>query len=186
MSEIIRSLPLPGDHLLELVYGDITLESTDAIVNAANSQLVHGGGVAGAIVRRGGLIIQQESSQWVKLHGPVTRENPAVTSAGDLACKRIIHTVGPVWGEGNEILKLQDALKGVLNTAEILQVQSLSIPPISTGIFGFPVKLAAPVFYQILLEYFKDHPHSVIKKVRITIIDSPTLEVFSSLFPQVE
>lgn len=184
MAEVICTKTFSGKHTLELVHGDITLETTEAIVNAANSQLIHGGGVAGAILRSGGLVIQQESTLWVRQNGLVTREKPAVTSAGNLPCKMVIHAVGPVWGEGDEIAKLQETLEGIFYTAETLKVQSLSIPAISTGIFGFPVELAAPMFYQSIQEYLTATPGSGIKLIRITIIDTPTLEIFEKYFPE--
>ena len=81
---------------LQIVQGDITTERTDAIVNAANEHLQHGSGVAGAIVRRGGQLIQQESDEWIREHGKVSHSHPAWTSAGLLGAKYVIHAVGPV------------------------------------------------------------------------------------------
>lgn len=183
MAEVIQTCVYSPNHTLELVQGDITLETTDAIVNAANAHLVHGGGVAGAIVQRGGMIIQQESSAWVKQNGPVSHSKPAVTSAGNLACRYILHAVGPIWGEGDEIEKLKQTLTGILDTAESLALSTLAIPPISTGIFGFPIELAAPLFYQAVEDYFTGHPNSGIILIRFTIIDSPTLKLFAKYFP---
>ena len=100
--KIIRDHQL-GDRTLRLVQGDITERDTDAIVNAANSFLQHGGGVAGAISRRGGLVIQRESDAWVSEHGPVSHAEPAVTWGGSLPCRYVIHAVGPVWGEATKI-----------------------------------------------------------------------------------
>ena len=97
MSILQLGYTYPSGQRLEIVQGDITGETVDAIVNAANSHLQHGAGVAGAILRRGGYQIQQESLEWVRQHGPVTHAEPAYTSAGKLPCRYVIHAVGPVW-----------------------------------------------------------------------------------------
>jgi O-acetyl-ADP-ribose deacetylase (regulator of RNase III) len=144
----------PQDVTFEIVQGDITREMVDAIVNAANSQLAHGGGLARAIVERGGEIIQEESDAWVREHGPVTHAEPAVTSGGALACRYVIHAVGPVWGSGDEDAKLRQAVWGSLWRADQLGIASLALPAISTGIFGFPKERAARIIYQTLSAYF--------------------------------
>ena len=120
--------------LLRLVQGDITERDTDAIVNAANSYLQHGGGVAGAIVRKGGQIIQDESDRI----GFVPVGNAAVTTAGKLPSKYVIHAVGPRMGEGDEDNKLKSAVLKSLQLASEKNFQSLSLPAVSSGIFGFP------------------------------------------------
>jgi O-acetyl-ADP-ribose deacetylase (regulator of RNase III) len=169
-------------HKLEIVHGDLTNETVDAIVNAANSHLVHGAGVAGAIVRRGGIQIQHESDEWVRRYGPVSHAEPAYTSGGNLPCRFVIHAVGPIWGEGNEDQKLVAAISGSLRLADRLGVTSLAFPPISTGIFGFPKERAAPIFYNTIRNYFVEHPATLLKLVRLCIIDIPTLEVFLNEF----
>src|SRR5512146_1149315 len=98
MNTIILETLFASGQALQLVQGDITLEKTDAIVNAANRYLRHGGGVAGAIVQKGGAVIQQESDEWVQSHGEVVSTSPAWTSGGKLAARYVIHAVGPVWG----------------------------------------------------------------------------------------
>ena len=84
--------------VIRIVMGDLTAEPVDAIVNAANERLAHGGGVAGAIVRQGGQVIQAESDEWVQTHGPVRTGTAAITSAGTLPAGHVVHAVGPVWG----------------------------------------------------------------------------------------
>lgn len=167
---------------LTLHAGDLTQQSVDAIVNAANAHLQHGGGVAAAIVRAGGAQIQTESSAWVYQHGPVGHALPAVTSAGKLPCQYVIHAVGPVWGEGDEDAKLSAAIRGALQTAEKLDLKSIAFPPISTGIFGFPRQRAARIFFDTIDNYFCEKPHSNLSDVRITIIDTPTLNDFTAIF----
>jgi O-acetyl-ADP-ribose deacetylase (regulator of RNase III) len=184
MNTILYTHFFPSGQRLELVSGDLTLETVDAVVNAANSYLRHGGGVAGAIVQRGGPEIQAESDLWVKRNGPVTYSLPAYTGAGRLPCKFIIHAVGPIWGEGDEDEKLAQAISGSLQLADQLGLVSLAIPPISTGIFGFPKERAAQIFYATIAAFFTTHASSNLKQLRLTIIDAETLAVFSQSYQQ--
>ena len=167
---------------LQLAQADLTQDAVDAIVNAANSYLQHGGGVAGAIVRRGGAQIQAESNAWVRQHGPVTHDHPAYTSGGTLPCRYVIHAVGPVWGEGDEDGKLAAAVNGALRVADELQLKSISLPAISTGIFGFPKERAAQVILAAIQEYFASHPDSGLQLVRLALFDQPTLDVFTEVW----
>lgn len=182
MNEIMHTHIFSGGQRLEIVYGDITAETVDAIVNAANSRLVHGGGVAGVIVRKGGPDIQRESDAWVREHGAVSHEKPAFTGAGKLPCKVVIHAVGPVWGSGDEQPKLAAAVRGSLALAEELNLTSIALPAISTGIFGFPGELAAHIFFETIAAYYQEHPQSGLRLVRLTLFDSPTLAVFMAGF----
>ena len=182
MTEILLHYQFASGQHLEICQGDITLENTDAIVNAANAQLLHGGGVAAAIARRGGEMVISESREWVKMNGPVTHTRPAVTSGGNLACKYIIHAVGPIWGEGGEDVKLKEAIAGSLTTAEELNARSIAFPAISTGIYGFPVGRAAQIFMRTFSNYFKNNPKSIIETVRIILFDEMTLNEFSNAF----
>src|SRR5512136_621890 len=97
MNVLLIETQLPSGQILQLIKGDITVEKTDAIVNAANRYLQHGAGVAGAILHRGGPVIEEESEAWLRLHGPVSHAEPAWTSGGNLSCRFVIHAVGPVW-----------------------------------------------------------------------------------------
>ena len=158
-----------ADKTFQIVQGDITAEETDAIVNAANAHLQHGGGVAWTISRRGGEVIQRESDAWVREHGAVSHANPAYTSAGELPCKYIIHAVGPVWGEGDEDKKLADAINGSLRVASDLKLASLSLPAISTGIFGFPKERAAKIIFSAIEQYLARNPESSLRTVRLIL-----------------
>ncbi len=178
MSLPLRQRNLSTTTCLQLVQGDLTLEAVDAIVNAANNQLQHGGGVAGAIVRRGGTSLQAESDAWVRAHGPVSHSKPAYTRAGDLPCRYVIHAVGPVWGEGEEDAKLGAAIQGSLKLAEQLELRSIAFPAISTGIFGFPKQRAAQVSLVALRDYFRHNPVSGLELVRLTLFDQPTVQAF--------
>lgn len=167
---------------LEIVQGDITRMETDAIANAANKHLRHGGGVAGAISRRGGPAIQAESDAWTALHGPIDADHPAVTNGGKLPCKHVIHAVGPVWGEGEEDDKLARAITSALEKAEELKLSSISLPAISTGIFGFPLERAAGIFMQTLDQFCRRTDISHLTRILIVLFDAHTYNVFSQTF----
>ncbi|MBN2677136.1 MAG: macro domain-containing protein [Anaerolineaceae bacterium] len=178
MSKLLACVILAGDRRLELVRGDLTKERVDVIVNAANQWLMHGGGVAGAIAKNGGSIIQEESNDWVAGHGPITHMQPAYTRAGKLPCRYVIHSVGTVWGEGGEKEKLKQAINSALCMAIRLEMRTLALPPISTGIFGYPKEMAAPIFYSTIQAFWLVNPDCCLNLIRITIIDEPTSNVF--------
>ncbi len=178
MNAVIKTFQYPSGQRLEIVRGDITDEAVDAIVNAANSRLLHGAGVAGAVARKGGQVVVQESAEWVRQHGPVSHTQPAYTHAGNLPCRYVIHAVGPVYGEGQEEKKLFGAITGSLEVAEQLILSSIAFPAISTGIFHFPVRLAAEVFYAAVRAYFDAHPGSRVGLVRFVLWDEDTLHAF--------
>ena len=178
MSPPIAERRLPAGQRILLIHGDLTEQRVEAIVNAANARLAHGGGVAGAIARRGGPSIQAESDAWVRQHGPASAERPALTGAGDLPCRYVIHAVGPVWGEGDEDARLQQAVRSALALAEELGLASLALPAISTGIYGFPLARAAPLLIEAVEGFLNALPASRLREVRITLFDDPALEIF--------
>jgi O-acetyl-ADP-ribose deacetylase (regulator of RNase III) len=182
MSLVVEEQTLSGGQVLKLVHGDLTDARVDVIVNAANTQLAHGGGVAGAIVRRGGRVIQEESDAWVREYGPISQEHPAITCAGSLACRFVIHAVGPVWGEGEEDAKLHSAIYHALDMANSYELRSLALPAISTGIFGFPKERGAEVILNAIVDYFWEHSESSLEEVQIVLIDRPSVEIFSREF----
>jgi putative ATPase len=171
---------LPTGQTIRVVQGDLTAEISEAIVNAANEWLQHGGGVAGAIRRRGGEVIQQESNAWVQQHGPVRTGSAAITSGGKLAAKYVIHAVGPVWGSGSEEQKLAGAVRSVLTLAGEHRLTSISIPGISSGIFGGPKDICARVIIQATFEHLQQHPATSLKEVRFCNIDQATASTFVS------
>jgi O-acetyl-ADP-ribose deacetylase len=178
MNTILAEHILSTGQSLQIVQGDITTEEVDAIVNAANEYLQHGGGVAWAISRRGGDVIQDESDKWVKQHGPVSHAHPAWTSGGALPAKYIIHAVGPVWGDGDEDKKLADAVTGSLRVADELKLLSLAMPAISTGIFGFPKERAAGIIFTAIDNFFSSNQSSTLKVIRIVLFDDATIQPF--------
>jgi putative ATPase len=167
---------------IQVCHGDLTQEHVDAIVNAANSRLAHGGGVAGAILRRGGKIIQQESDDWVRQHGPVPTGKVAVTTGGSLPCRYVIHAVGPVWrgGKQDEDDLLRQACWKSLESASQLGLASIALPAISSGIFGFPKERCALILIQAALDFCQQYPHSPLREIRFTNIDLPTVNVFKA------
>jgi len=137
--------------VLELIEGDITEMDTEAIVNAANSQLILGGGVAGAIRQKGGPAIQEECN---KIGGTFVG-GAVITTGGNLKAKYVIHTVGPRWGEGNEDEKLKNATLNSLKVADKHNLKSIAFPAISAGIFGFPIDRCAEIMLKTAIEYLK-------------------------------
>jgi O-acetyl-ADP-ribose deacetylase (regulator of RNase III) len=166
------------DHVLELLDGDITEMDTDAIVNAANAQLVLGGGVAGAIRRKGGPRIQEECSQI----GGTFVGGAAITTAGSLKAKHVIHAVGPRMGEGNEDQKLKDATLNSLKLADDNGLKSISFPAISTGIFGFPIERCAEIMLKTTIDYLKGQ--TGLEKVVFCLFGRESYEVFANQLEQ--
>jgi O-acetyl-ADP-ribose deacetylase (regulator of RNase III) len=136
---------------LELVEGDITELDTDAIVNAANARLVLGGGVAGAIRRKGGPTIQAECDQI----GGTFVGGAVLTTGGHLKARHVIHAVGPQMGEGDEDGKLRSATLNTLKLADEHGLRSVAFPAISTGIFGFPIQRCAEIMLRTTIEYLR-------------------------------
>ena len=182
MNTVLTERILSTGQTLQIVQGDITTEVVDAIVNAANEHLKHGGGVAWAIVRRGGDVIQKESDKWIQRHGLVSHTHPAWTSGGALPAKYIIHAVGPVWGDGDEENKLADAVVGSLQVADELKLSSCAMPAISTGIFGFPKDRAAGIIFSAIENYFVEVKDSSVKVVRLVLFDDATIQPFLEIW----
>lgn len=167
-----------GNCILELVQGDITEMQTDAIANAANARLILGGGVAGAIRKKGGPQIQDECN---KIGG--TFVGGAVkTTAGNLKAKYVIHAVGPHAGEANEDEKLKDATLNSLKLADDNKLKSISFPAISTGIFGFPIQRCAEIMLQTVINYLKGQTE--LEKVIFCLFGRDSYEVFVNQLKQ--
>lgn len=124
---LIHAIRVSASQTIEIRHGDITEEDVAAIVNAANGQLAHGGGVAGAIARKAGPPLEEESRRWVALHGPVETGHAAVTGAGHLPCQWVIHAGGPVWkgGESGEPELLEAAVQNSLEKAGEMGLKSI-------------------------------------------------------------
>jgi O-acetyl-ADP-ribose deacetylase (regulator of RNase III) len=168
-----------------LIKGDITERNVDAIVNAANSYLSHGGGVAAAIVKKGGRIIQEESDKI----GYVPVGNAVMTTAGKLACKAVIHAVGPRNGEAKENEKLSQAINSVLILAQQNEFKSISIPAISTGIFGFAKDKCAKILVEESIKFINNNnPSSMtaLELIEFCIYDDETLDQFKIKFDSIK
>ena len=161
-----------NDSILELVQGDITEQETDAIVNAANAQLVLGGGVAGAIRRKGGPAIQEHCNRV----GPISVGEAAVTTAGNLKAKHVIHAVGPRMGEGDEDEKLKNATLNSLRLADENNLETIAFCAISTGIFGYPIDRCAKIMLKNTINYLNGQTN--IKKVVFCLYDKAAYDVF--------
>lgn len=159
--------------IVELVQGDITDLATDAIVNAANESLQMGGGVAGAIRRRGGPAIQRECDDI----GGTPVGTAVITTGGNLKARYVIHAVGPRWGEGDEEEKLASAVRNALKLASAKKLRSIAFPAISTGIFGFPKESAAKIIISTALDYLKEQ-QTTLRRVIFCLYDPTTLGLF--------
>jgi O-acetyl-ADP-ribose deacetylase (regulator of RNase III) len=177
LKEIISQISIKGK-MIRLVRGDITKRNVDVIVNAANSYLRHGGGLAAAIVRKGEKIIQEESDKI----GVVPVGNAVITDSGTLPCKAVIHAVGPKFGEGKEDQKLRSAMKNTLILAQANGFKSISIPAISSGIFGFPKDRCAKILVNESIRFITNSSSkpraSSLQTVEFCILDEKTLEQF--------
>ncbi len=158
---------------LTLVEGDITEMQTDAIVNAANAQLVLGGGVAGAIRRKGGPAIQAECNKI----GSTFVGGAVITTGGSLKARHVIHAVGPRLGEGDEDAKLGNATLNALRVADENRLKSIAFPAISTGIFGFPLPRCAEIMLQTVLRYLQGR--TGLERVVFCLYGSESYEVFA-------
>jgi O-acetyl-ADP-ribose deacetylase (regulator of RNase III) len=160
--------------VIELVKGDITELDTDAIVNAANDRLVLGGGVAGAIRRKGGPSIQEECD---KIGGcPIGQA--AITTGGNLTARYVLHAVGPRMGEGDEDEKLRNATFNSLKLADKNNLTSIAFCAISTGIFGYPIDRCAKIMLSTTAEYLKGQ--TGLQKVVFCLFDDNAYNIFAS------
>jgi O-acetyl-ADP-ribose deacetylase (regulator of RNase III) len=170
---------LDGDQVIE-IHGpaDITQETTDAIVNAANSTLLGGGGVDGAIHRAGGPAILAECREVVRSIGRLVAGKAVITTGGNLAAKHVIHTLGPVYrgGESNEAETLASCHRESIRIADEHQLTSLSFPAISTGAFGYPESEAAPIAIAAAIEALAPAKH--VKKCRFVLFDVSTVRAY--------
>lgn len=168
------------DGRVRLYVGDLTEQAVDAIVNAANSSLLGGGGVDGAIHRRGGSEILQACRQ-IRLHqwpAGLPTGKAVMTTAGQLPARHVIHTVGPVYGRhgGNEAALLAACYRNVIELAAQHGLRTLAIPAISTGVYGYPAHEAAAVVSRTLTEAMPRHPN--IEEVRLVFFNREQLDIF--------
>jgi putative ATPase len=167
----------PGGRTFEVVVGDLLAEPTDAIVNAANCQLAHGGGVAAAIARAAGPALEQEGDRIVAERGRLEVGEAVVTSAGRLAFKGVIHAVGPRQGAGNEEEDLVRALGSAFRCAHERGWGSVSFPAVSSGIFAVPLDVCARAYVRAVREFMAAHPDTSLRSVRLCLFKGPLVAV---------
>jgi O-acetyl-ADP-ribose deacetylase (regulator of RNase III) len=165
--------------VLSLIQGDITEQSTDAIVNAANSGLMGGGGVDGAIHRAGGPAILEECKKIRAEKGRLPPGQAVITTGGRLPARYVIHTVGPVWhgGTSNEAKTLASAYRESLSLAVKQGLTSISFPSISTGAFGYPLAEAARVAIKTVTDFLRQG--TTLKQVIFVLFDQRTFTAYS-------
>lgn len=187
-SEVVCSFPTKERKTISVMKGDITKDRVDAIVNAANGDLKHIGGVAAAIVEAGGKEIQNECDDYVIANGPLLEGHTHVTTAGMLPCKIVIHAYGPRWNseadrarrneeETKQERYLRSAIASSLEKAKHLR--SIAIPAVSSGVFGFPRGLCAKVILNTVLEFCKQNSHCMLSEIHLINNDDATVKVFA-------
>ncbi len=171
---------------LSIIRGNITQQDTEAIVNAANSSLMGGGGVDGAIHRTGGPRILEECKQIVAKQGRLPTGKAVITSGGNLKAKYVIHTVGPIWlgGSQNEAELLASTYQESLKIAAENHLSNISFPSISTGAYSYPVDSAAKVAIRAISSFLREKDTSI-RKVVFVLFDSATFAAYSSALRQV-
>jgi O-acetyl-ADP-ribose deacetylase len=165
---------------LELVMGDITDETTDAIVNAANSSLLGGGGVDGAIHRAAGPDLLAQCKKIREQRGTLPAGQAVITSGANLKVRYVIHTVGPVWqgGEVNEPQILESCYCHSMEQANLKACASVSFPSVSTGAFGYPVAAAAQIALRAVADLL--HEPKSVKLVRFVLFDQRTYKAYAA------
>ena len=166
---------------IELIKGDITKLKVDAIVNAANSSLMGGGGVDGAIHRAGGPAILEECKKIVARQGGCKTGEAVITTGGNLPARYVIHTVGPVWngGKKNEAILLANCYRNSLQLAVEHKMSSIAFPNISTGIYDYPKKEAAEIAIRTVTDFLNQK--DVIDKVYFVCFDEENYQLYQAL-----
>ena len=166
---------------ISILKGDITQIAVDAIINAANTSLLGGGGVDGAIHRRGGAAILQECQKIRAKQGGCAVGEAVITTAGNLPAKYVIHTVGPTWfnGEKNEPILLENAYRNSFKLADHLGLKTIAFPNISTGIYRFPKQLAAQIAFKVINDELKQSQS--VQEVIFVCFDDENFNIYQSL-----
>jgi O-acetyl-ADP-ribose deacetylase len=178
-NEELSRVDIDGAEIV-VVRGDITAEAVDAVVNAANERLQHGGGVAAAIAKAGGTSIQEQSDAWVEQHGRLGPGTAAVTGAGEMPARWVIHVAGPVYDEGsddNERL-LRTAIRAALDAAAGEGARSVALPAISAGTYGYPHDEATSAIADEVANWVRGHGD--LDEVRLVGFDEGTTAGFEA------
>ncbi len=161
--------------IIKLMLGDITQSNTDCIVNAANTKLLFGSGVCGAIFRAAG--IDELQKECDKL-SPIKTGEAVITNGYNLKAKYIIHTAGPIYNNKNDSIYLRNSYYNSLKLATNYNLKSIAFPSISTGIYGYPIKDAASVAINAIYEFFNDYKNSSIDIVYFYLFDNNTYNIY--------
>ena len=187
-SEHICSYLTKEEKKISVLKGDITKDHVDAIVNAANGELNHIGGLAAAIVRAGGKEIQQQCTAFVREFGPLLEGQTMVSTAGRLPCNQVIHAVGPKWDptadklrKEGETTKQERYLKFAITNSlkEATKLRSIAIPAVSSGVFGVPRDICAKVIVDAILDFCKENPRCNLSDIHLINNDEPTVSAFA-------
>jgi len=174
---VIAREEYPGGRAFEVVTGDLLSEPVDAIVNAANGHLAHGGGVAAAIARAAGPALVEEGDRIVSRLGPVDVGDAVVTTAGRLPFKGVIHAVGPHLGIGREEELLVQALGVAFRRAHERGWSSVSFPAVSSGIFAVTLDVCARAYVRAVRAFFDAHPDSSVRTIRLCLFPGPLVDL---------
>lgn len=166
---ILAELRFGPERIFQVVQGNLLEEPVDAIVNAANGMLAHGGGVAGIIARAAGPALQQESDRIAGARGPLPTGSAVITTAGNLPFKGVIHAVGPRYGEGDEEAKLTRALGAAFACARERSWTSVSFPAVSSGIFAVPLDICSRAYVAAARD-------AMLPTLRLCLRDAPVIE----------
>jgi O-acetyl-ADP-ribose deacetylase (regulator of RNase III) len=181
---LVKRIEYPGGKRFEVVIYDLLHEPTDAIVNAANSGLSHGGGVAAAISQAAGRELDEEGDRIVAEHGRVPVGGAVVTTAGELPFRGVIHAVGPRMGDGDEEEKVVKALWSSFLRAHERGWESVSFPGISSGIFSVPHDMCARGYLRAVEKFYSDFPDSPVSLLRLVLFEGPLLEAVKAVLPE--
>lgn len=169
-----------ADATVVALTGDLTKQEVDAIVNAANAELQHGGGVAAAIAKAGGKAIQEESDAYVEQHGPLEKGEAATTTAGEMPARWVVHVPGPVYDEDSDQNEphLRASVSAALDAAADAGARSVAFPAISAGVYGYPRDEATGIIASEVARWLRDH-EGVLDEVRLVGLDEETTQDFA-------
>jgi O-acetyl-ADP-ribose deacetylase (regulator of RNase III) len=173
---ILAEQPYASGRVFQVVRGNLLEEPVDAIVNAANGRLAHGGGVAGVISRAAGPALQAECDRIVRERGPLPAGSAVVSGAGKLPFKGVIHAVGPRQGEGDEEAKLGQALEAAFRCADEAEWAAVSFPAVSSGIFAVPLPVCARAYDRAVRGWFEARPETSLRQIRLCLREEEVIE----------